>query len=79
MLFGPLLVMGGHMAIHAANATNRELLKIIGSYLLAISAVGCLAQPASPFWAGLVSALILIGAGYGWTNHQIGSRRSNSR
>jgi Family of unknown function (DUF6463) len=67
MLFGPLLVMGGHMAIHAANATNRELLKIIGSYLLAISAVGCLAQPASPFWAGLVSALILIGAGYGWT------------
>jgi Family of unknown function (DUF6463) len=67
MIFGPLLVMAGHMAIHAAHATNRELLKIIGSYLLAISAVGCLAQPASPFWAGLVSALILIGAGYGWT------------
>jgi Family of unknown function (DUF6463) len=66
MIFGPFLVMCGHMAIHAANATNRELLKIIGFYLLAISAVGCLAQPASPFWAGLVSALILIGAGYGW-------------
>jgi hypothetical protein len=67
MIFGPFLVMCGHIAIHAANATNRELLKIIGFYLLAISAVGCLAQPASPFWAGLVSALILIGAGYGWT------------
>ena len=66
MIFGPLLVMGGHMAIHAANAADRELLKIIGFYLLAISAVGSLAEPTSPFWAGLASALILICAGYGW-------------
>lgn len=66
MIFGPFLVMGGHMAIHAANAADGELLKIIGFYLLAISAVGSLALPKSPFWAGLVSALILIGAGYGW-------------
>jgi Family of unknown function (DUF6463) len=65
MIFGPWLVMAGHIAIHAANAADRELLKIIGFYLLAISAVGSLAQPTSPFWAGLVSALILIGAGYG--------------
>ena len=66
MIFGPLLVMGGHMAIHAANAVDRRLLKIIGFYLLAVSAVGSVAQPTSPFWAGLMSALILIGAGYGW-------------
>jgi len=66
MIFGPLVVMAGHMAIHAAHAADRELLKIIGFYLLAISAVGSLAQPTSPFWAGLVSALIFIGAGYGW-------------
>jgi hypothetical protein len=65
MIFGPLLVMVGHMAIHAANAADRELLKIIGFYLLAISALGSLAHPTSPFWAGLVSALIFIGAGYG--------------
>lgn len=58
--------MAGHVAVHAANAANREVLKIIGFYLLAISAVGSLAQPTSPFWAGLVSALILIGTGYGW-------------
>src|SRR6266540_3777868 len=63
IVFGPLLVMAGHLAVHAA---DRELLKIIGFYLLTISAVGCLAQPTSPFWAGLVAALILIGAGYGW-------------
>jgi len=66
VICGPLLVMGGHMAVHAANAADREFLKIIGFYLLAISAVGSLANPASPFWAALVSALILIGAGYGW-------------
>jgi hypothetical protein len=65
VIFGPLLVMGGHTAVHAANAADRELLKVIGFYLLAISAVGSLAEPVSPFWAGLVSALILIGAGYG--------------
>jgi Family of unknown function (DUF6463) len=65
MIFGPLLVMVGHMAIHAAHAADRELLKIIGFYLLAITAAGSLAQPTSPFWVGLVSALILIGAGYG--------------
>jgi Family of unknown function (DUF6463) len=53
------------MAIHAANAADQELLKIIGFYLLAISAVGSLDQPTSPFWAALVSALIFIGAGYG--------------
>ena len=65
MIFGPLLVMVGHLAIHAANAADRELLKIIGFYLLTISAVGSLAQPTSPFWTGLVSALIFIGARYG--------------
>ena len=66
MIFGPLLVMAGHMAVHAANAADRQLVKIIGFYLLAISAVGSLAEPASPFWVGLVSALVFIGAGYGW-------------
>ena len=65
IVFGPLLVMAGHMAVHAANTADRGLLKIIGFYLLAISAVGSLAEPTSPFWAGLVSALIFIGAGYG--------------
>jgi len=46
--------------------TNENRYKIIGFYLLAIGSGGSLALPKSPFWAGLVSALILIGAGYGW-------------
>ena len=66
MIFGPLLVMGGHLAIHAVNAADAGLLRIIGFYLLAISVVGSLAVPDSPFWVGLVSSAILIGTGYGW-------------
>src|SRR5262245_17353178 len=66
MIFGSLLILVGHMAIHAANAADRELLKIIGFYLLAISAVGSFAQPTSPVWLGLMSALSFIGAGFGW-------------
>ena len=66
MIFGPLLVMGGHLAIHAVNTAAVRLLRIIGFYLLAISVVGSLAAPDSPFWAGLVSSAVLICAGYGW-------------
>ena len=66
MIFGPLLVLGGHVAIHAVNTANARLLRIIGFYLLAISAVGSFAAPDSPFWAGLVSSAVLVCAGYGW-------------
>jgi len=66
MIFGPLLVMGGHLAIHAVNSANARLLRMIGFYLFAISVVGSLAAPDSPFWAALVSSAVLICAGYGW-------------
>ncbi len=66
MIFGPLLVMGGHLAIHAVNTADARLLRIIGFYLLAVAVVGSLAEPKSPFWMGLVSSAVLIGAGYGW-------------
>src|SRR6516164_9645440 len=66
MIFGPLLIMGGHLAIHAVKTADGRLLRIIGFYLLAISVVGSLAAPDSPFWAALVSSAVLICAGYGW-------------
>jgi hypothetical protein len=64
--FGPLLAMGGHVALHAVNAGDYGLIKIIGFYLLAVSIVGVLALPKSPLWAALLLALIFIAAGYGW-------------
>ena len=65
MIFGPLLVMGGHLAIHAVKTADVGLLKIIGFYLLAVGMVGSLALPKSPFWVGLVASSVLIAAGYG--------------
>jgi uncharacterized membrane protein HdeD (DUF308 family) len=66
MIFGPLLIMGGHLAVHAVNTADARLLRIIGFYLLGVAVAGSLAQPKSPFWVGLVSSAVLIGAGYGW-------------
>src|SRR5262245_66613863 len=66
MIFGPLLVMGGHLAIHAVKTADPGLLKIIGFYLLAVALVGSLAQPTSPFWVGLIAAAVFVGSGYGW-------------
>jgi hypothetical protein len=66
MIFGPLLVMGGHLAIHAVKTADAGLLKIIGFYVFAVAAVGSLAMPQSPFWVGLVASLVFICAGYGW-------------
>ena len=66
MIFGPLLAMGGHLAIHALNTADAGLLKIIGFYLFAVATVGSLAMPQSPFWVGLVVSLVFIGAGNGW-------------
>jgi len=66
MIFGPLLIMGGHLAIRAVKTADTQFLRIIGFYFLAISVVGSLAAPDSPFWVGLLSSAVLIGAGYGW-------------
>src|SRR5262249_22392951 len=66
IIFGPLMVMGGHLAIHAVKTADPGLLKIIGFYLLAVALVGSLAAPTSPFWVGLIAAAVFVAAGYGW-------------
>jgi hypothetical protein len=40
--------------------------RFIGFYLLAVGVLGSLALPKSPFWVGVVSSAVLVGAGYGW-------------
>ena len=68
VIFGPLLVMGGHLAIHAVKTADPALLKIIGFYFLAVALVGSLAAPTSPFWVGLIAAAVFVAAGYGWVS-----------
>ena len=65
-IFGPLLVMGGQVALHAAHASDLELLKLIGFYMLAVSVMGALALPKSPFWIALILCPVFIAGGYGW-------------
>jgi hypothetical protein len=60
LMFGPLLMLAGQVAIHAVDIGDFYLLRLVGAYLLAVSLLGLLALPKSPFLAGaLVSALIV--------------------
>jgi Family of unknown function (DUF6463) len=68
IIFGPLMVMAGHLAIQAVNTADMGLLRIIGFYLLAVGVVGSLTLPKSPFWLGLVVSCVFLGAGYGWVS-----------
>jgi hypothetical protein len=65
VIFGPLLMLAGHTAIHAVSTAALPLLKIVGWYLLAVSVIGVAALPKSPFLAGLVLSPLLIAAGHG--------------
>ncbi len=66
MIFGPLLVLAGHAALHAAAVGDMALLSILGGYLLLTGVLGAAAFPKSPFWAALAAGPLLIAAGRGW-------------
>lgn len=66
LIFGPLLLLAGHTALHAAATADLALLKIVGSYLLLTGVLGAAAFPKSPFWAALPAGPLLIATGYGW-------------
>ncbi|USB33906.1 DUF6463 family protein [Paenibacillus sp. YPG26] len=67
-IFGPLLMMSGHISFYLTSTANRELFLIIGFYMLIISLIGILALPKSPFWLALIGSLVFVAAGYGWIN-----------
>ena len=65
LIFGPLLMLAGHVAIHAVAVGDLALLKLLGAYALATSLIGVAALPKSPFWAALIASPLLLAAGYG--------------
>ncbi len=65
-VFGPLVMMGGQIAVHAVHAGDLALLKLIGYYLVAIALMGVTALPKSPFWGALLLGPVFIAGGYGW-------------
>lgn len=64
-LLGPLLMLAGHVAIHAVAVGDLALLKIVGIYVLITSIICVIAVPKSGFWATLLVSPLLIAAGYG--------------
>ena len=64
VIAGPLVMLMGHLAIHAVSVGDFKVLKVIGAYMLIFSAVGVAAFPASPLWAPLLLSLLLIALGY---------------
>lgn len=66
VIFGPLLMLAGHTAIHAVAVADLALLRLVGSYLLVTSAIGAAAFPKSPFIVALAVSPLLIAAGCGW-------------
>lgn len=66
VIFGPLLMLAGHAAIHAVSVGDMGLLKLIGGYLLFISLLGVAAFPKSPFLASLIVSPLLIAVGCGY-------------
>lgn len=65
VIFGPLLVLAGHVAIHAVQVGDLPLLRLVGAYMSAISVAGFAAFPKSPFLAGMVVSPLLLVASYG--------------
>ncbi len=59
-IFGPLLLMSGHVAVIAATDGNMVLLRVVGLYLLAVSVIGSAALPKSPFPITVLLAAFIV-------------------
>jgi hypothetical protein len=64
-IFGPLLMLAGHAAVHAAAVGDLALLRIVSTYALATSVLGVAALPRSPFLVALPVSALLLACGYG--------------
>jgi hypothetical protein len=58
-------MLAGQVAVHAAAAGDMGLYRLVGLYLLAVSVIGVIAIPKSPFLAGLLISALIVAAGYG--------------
>jgi len=66
LIFAPLVMLAGQVAIHAVASGDFWLLRLVGIYVFVTAAVGVTAFPKSPFWAALSLSPFIIAAGYGF-------------
>jgi uncharacterized membrane protein len=65
VIFGPLLMLAGHVAVHAVEMHDMSLLRLVGTYMLIMSTIGVFAYPRSPFLAGMMVSPLLLAASCG--------------
>jgi hypothetical protein len=65
-IFGPVLMLAGHAAVHAIAVGDFALLRIIGAYATVTSVIGIAALPKSPFLIALPISAVILACGYGW-------------
>jgi hypothetical protein len=64
-MFGPMVMLAGQVAAHAAASGDMSLYRLVGGYLVAVSAIGTVVAPKSPFPLSLVISVLMVAAGYG--------------
>lgn len=67
-LFGPVVMLCGHLAVRAAAVDDTATLGLIGKYLLVVAIAGVMAFPKSPLGLLLFVALAMIACSKGWLN-----------
>lgn len=60
LMAGPQLMLAGHFALHAVEHGQPRLLRLIGAYLFACSAIGVAAFPVSPLLVALALSVGLL-------------------
>lgn len=65
-MFGPLLMLAGQVAVHAVSVGDMVLYRLVGHDVLAISMVGVVAIPKSPFLVGLLISTLIVATGHGF-------------
>jgi hypothetical protein len=64
-IFSPLLMLAGHVAIHAVATGDLVLLRLVGVYALVTALIGLAAFPKSPFLVAVPVSAALLAASYG--------------
>jgi succinate-acetate transporter protein len=64
VLFGAMVVMAGHVILHAASHGDAHILRIVGWYLLGAGTTGTLAMTRSPSWGLIVISLTVLWSAY---------------
>jgi Family of unknown function (DUF6463) len=62
-MFGPLLMLAGHTALHAVATHDADLFRLVAIYVLVVASLGAAAMPKSPFSLALIVTVLMVVVG----------------